>query len=1058
MKKIYLFLLMAITIVPAFSQKIYTAQVPGSKTLAVPVTTTVNGSANAVSPTSLNPNGFIHDRCGFVTTMNMAKAGGFDQEGFETFINNKIAEMKASRTEATVNYIIPVVFHVIHDGTAEGVGANVSAAQINQQIDQLNKDFRNLSGSTFGVAANTGLSFCAVLTDPLGVALAQPGVDRLNRITKGWTDPTTYTTAQLNTLINYVNTTIKPASIWDPTKYVNIWVYNFINSGLLGYATFPTAGLPDLPGGETATTAGVVFLSGAIGSVASPGTATPYALGRTVTHELGHFFGLYHTWGDVVSCAGTDYCTDTPPCSDEYYSSVPGCTIPTQCSAMPRMIQDYMDYSDDGCMNTFTQNQVDRIQAVMLAAPRRPRNPAATLCTPAIANALRFLSDATTVAETGAVTACPRFKDYVISVAPAIAASGNATVNFTFGGTATQNVDYTIIGSTTVNYVNGETSAKSVTIRVADDKEVEVSQTIIVSYSITGTGLVAGTTNQTHTITITDDDFVNFINNTTQVTTLLSENFGTVAAGGALPTGWIKGSFLSPAGLNVWTVNALYGASTGFTAANGRALHITNALTAAQTSETATAAYTNSSASDAVAITGAINTTGYQNIKVTFDYASNGEMDVDGTYDFGLMRYSTTAQGSGLFPVYDATGNLVVFQGKTAKTTVTVTLPAAAGNVANLWIGFEWINDDNLGTNPPFIIDNIVVTGENSAVETVLNQTVTQTHNQAQSEQYMSATNKIITAITNPNSNIGCNTASISLAGVGQTDVITNLGTFKRSDKVIKITPAVPNATATYQVTLYYTTAELAIWGANVPTLKILKVADGVSLGSILTGTNAQIYTPVVNDLRATKGYVSFTANITGGFSQFMIASPTIVIPVTLLSFEARASDRNILLNWSTVTEINNKGFLVERSLNGTDFETIGWVNGKINSNQLNRYSYIDNFVQPNILYYYRLRQTDLDNREKLSDIRNAKIKNSVIVVSVSPNPAKDLLKVFVAGSISSSDMNLINAEGQTVRNWKKVTTASGPATLDIHGLAAGVYVLQVVNPESINVQKVIIK
>jgi hypothetical protein len=427
-------------------------------------------------------------------------------------------------------------------------------------------------------------------------------------------------------------------------------------------------------------------------------------------------------------------------------------------------------------------------------------------------------------------------------------------------------------------------------------------------------------------------------------------------------------------------------------------------------------------------------------------------------YDFGLLRYSTTAQGSGLFPVTDVNGDIVFFQGTTAKTNVSVTLPAACANVPNLWVGFEWINDDIVGNNPPFIIDNIVVTGENSGVETVLNQTVTQTHNQGQTEQYMSGTGKIIASVVGPNQNIGCNTASISAAGTGQTSVTTLVSTYQRSDKVVKITPTIANATATYQVTLYYTTAELAVWGGSVPTLKILKVKDGVSLASTLNNSTAQVFTATVDDQRATKGYASFTANVTGGFSQFMLASPGTVIPVTLVNFEARPNGKNILLTWSTATEMNNKGFAIERSINGVDFEKIGWVNGKLNSSVLTNYQYIDNYVQPNIVYHYRLRQTDTDGWEKLSEIRQAKIKGDNIEISVSPNPAKDQLKVFVSGTSELTDINLINAEGQLVRSWKKVNASSAPAKLDISGLAAGMYILNVLMPQSTRVEKLIIK
>ncbi len=207
--------------------------------------------------TKTNPNGYIKDRCGFVTQMDKAVAAGYNRAAFEDVINRKIAELKANRGTAVTNYIIPVVFHVIHNGTAEGTGANILAAQIYEQVDQMNKDFGNLSGSPFGVASNTGLRFCPVLIDPNGITLAQPGIDRLNRVTMGWTDPTTFgsTAGQINTMINYIDNTIKPNSIWNPSQYVNIWMYDFSNSGLLGYATFPTAGLPDLSAGETATDA-----------------------------------------------------------------------------------------------------------------------------------------------------------------------------------------------------------------------------------------------------------------------------------------------------------------------------------------------------------------------------------------------------------------------------------------------------------------------------------------------------------------------------------------------------------------------------------------------------------------------------------------------------------------------------------------------------------------------------------------------------------------------------------------------------------------------------------
>lgn len=1012
-----------------------------------------------VLPQGTQGNGYIADRCGYAVQHNAMVAAGYDKSAFETVINNKIEEIKAARAQGRfANYVIPVIFHIIHDGTAEGVGPNLSASQVYQQIDQLNKDFGNLSGSPFPQAADAGITFCPVAVDPSGNTLAQPGINRINRISRGWNDPTTYTSAQVTTMMNYINSTIKPASIWDPTRFVNVWSYNFTNSGLLGYATFPTAGLPDLPAGETATTAGCVFLSGSLGSVASPGSAGNYALGRTVGHELGHFLGLYHVWGDVNTCGGTDYCADTPPCSGQYFSTVPTCTIPVQCSSMPRMIQNYMDYSDDGCMNTFTQNQVDRMQAVMLSAPRRPGT--STLCIPPVANQLNFVTSSVTVSEAGTTgSGCPLYTDHIITVKPAVAASGTALVTFAFTGTATLNSDYQIIGGSTLSYVNGEATAKSITVRVFDDGAAEGTETITATYTITGSGLVDAPTKST-TITVTDNEIAVAINNTNPTVTLFSENFGTTANGGNLPGGWFKGSFITP-GSNDWTVNADYGVATGFTTGtNARVLHITNGNAAQQSNETATNQYAINSAADVVALTPAINTTGYKNIKLTFDYACNGELAGSNLVDFGMLRYSITSQTTGLAAVTGGVADTVTyFFNVTGKTTATVNLPAAVANKANVWIGFEWLNNTTIRNNPPFTIDNIVVTGEILGVETAQNQNSLQFINNGQTVQYISANNKIIATVAGIDQNVGCITANVASQGTTMVPVTTNAGSFHRSEKTITLTPAVTNTSASYQVTLYYTTAELAAWGSAVPGLKMMKVRDGVSLSSTLTATDAQIVTPTVNDLRSTAGYVSYTGTFTGGFSQFMLVSASAALPVTLLNFEATPAKNNIQLTWKTSVERNNKGFAVERSTDAGNYSAIGWVDGIGNSSVASNYQFTDNFVQPNTLYYYRLKQTDIDNRQSISEIRQARINDrAALIVNIAPNPAKDRVFVFTSGSSELADINLFDSKGRLVNSWRKVNCSTAPKELVFGQLAQGVYMLQLVTEGSVTTEKIIIQ
>lgn len=279
----------------------------------------------------------------------------------------------ALRVTAT-SYTLPVIVHVIHNGEAVGAtnGTNISQAQIQSQIDVLNEDYQQLNadGSLVPtvfqpVRGNAMLQFVTAKVDPSGNPLAEPGIDRVDRNTKGWTAPP-YTQA-------YVNSTIKPGTDWDPARYVNIWVMN-LGSGLLGYAQFPDnpTGLGGLnPLGGTAATDGVVILYSAFGSRAKvpAGTyTTAYDRGRSLTHELGHWLGLRHIWGDAA--CGTDYCNDTP--TQQTYNF--GCpTFPhiTCTNVIGDQSMNFMDYTDDACMYMFSGDQVSRIQAVMANTPRR---------------------------------------------------------------------------------------------------------------------------------------------------------------------------------------------------------------------------------------------------------------------------------------------------------------------------------------------------------------------------------------------------------------------------------------------------------------------------------------------------------------------------------------------------------------------------------------------------------------------------------------------------------------------------------------------------------------
>lgn len=316
------------------------------------------------------------------------KYGSESKEEFENWLAPKVAQIEKSKSQNTAKKVvvtIPVVVHVIHSGQAiSNTGRNITDERILSQITVLNQDFRRMLNTpgynTNPVGADIEVEFCLAKIDPNGGVTT--GIDRVNLGTTTWND-------------NNVETILKPQTIWDPTKYFNIWVCQFGGdlNGVLGYAQFPqSSGLPGLFPPYTADTDGVVIDWRAFGSSDYVGgTYFPdIDKGRTATHEIGHFLGLRHIWGDTTSCvvnatdSNKDYCPDTPAATEEHYDCA---QIYDTCPANPGndMTENYMDYSNDTCMNIFTQNQKSRILAVLQNSPRRASLTTSTVCSTALA-------------------------------------------------------------------------------------------------------------------------------------------------------------------------------------------------------------------------------------------------------------------------------------------------------------------------------------------------------------------------------------------------------------------------------------------------------------------------------------------------------------------------------------------------------------------------------------------------------------------------------------------------------------------------------------------------
>ena len=248
---------------------------------------------------------------------------------------------------------IPVVFHVLYNTAAE----NISDAQVLSQLQILNDDFRRLNADQDNVwaqAADTQIEFCLATQDPQGNPTN--GILRV---------PTNVTSFGTNDAMKF--TSQGGSDAWPAGDYMNFWVCD-LGASLLGYAQFP---------GGPAATDGIVCNYTATGNT---GTASaPFDLGRTATHEVGHYLNLRHIWGDG-GCGATDFVDDTPDSDGPNY----GCALGNVACGTEDMVQNYMDYSDDACMNLFTQGQSDRMNALFLPGGARASLLTSTGCTPAV--------------------------------------------------------------------------------------------------------------------------------------------------------------------------------------------------------------------------------------------------------------------------------------------------------------------------------------------------------------------------------------------------------------------------------------------------------------------------------------------------------------------------------------------------------------------------------------------------------------------------------------------------------------------------------------------------
>lgn len=332
---------------------------------------TVDANGNVSSNTDLGEKCFQHN----FTETRMQYDPTYRQgvESAKEITHQIIREFDSGERAAPPVYTIPVVFHVIHKGEPVGTGTNISDAQIISSIDALNRDYRKTAangGIGQGAGPDTEIQFCLAGVDPQGNP--HSGITRNSGMgVSGYSSNGIIAPSQFDVGNDEA---VKALNNWDNRYYLNVWIVSEINGngadlsdpynwtgGTLGYAYVPQGNVSWMSSYD-----GIVVVNICIGN--DPNGSLGYRIwpfsrtNRTLTHEVGHYLGLHHVFDDNTPniCADGDGFTDTPNAKQV---SSNNCNYPSACTN--QMIENYMDYTNEGCQNRFTDNQKSYMRGVL---------------------------------------------------------------------------------------------------------------------------------------------------------------------------------------------------------------------------------------------------------------------------------------------------------------------------------------------------------------------------------------------------------------------------------------------------------------------------------------------------------------------------------------------------------------------------------------------------------------------------------------------------------------------------------------------------------------------
>ncbi len=768
--------------------------------------------------------------------------------------------------------------------------------------------------------------------------------------------------------------------------YINIWVKNI---SALGYS--PLGGSGNGDGVAISLTA---FGSGAGCAGTGVVPSAPYNLGRTLTHELGHYLLLEHIWGG--GCNSDDGIADTPDAQTSNYGCPAANT--TSCNSLD-LHMNYMDYTNDACMYMFSAGQstvMENYTANNLAAV------AANFDNVCGSNMIVEFVE-TSSAQTEGSENCSTGGTHTVTVELAIGAAPSAnltaTVTVNAASTATVGEDYQSFSGNVV-FPAGSTANQSIDIIVKEDAYVEATENIIIDISgVSDTDFSVGN-NAQHTHTISDDDRAPLSG---VVGVLLDQNFDADVSGWTVDDGGSAG--------DTWGIVSDY---------NGSSLDGSNF--AFVDSDAAG----NGSTSYEILYSPVLNATGFSDLTLTFDHyfraytaGYNESIDVD-VFDGTTWQNVYSADGSG------GIGSFA------SPVSESIDILAYANSALQLRFVYdaEW--------DYYWAVDNVRIEGTfNDGIQTDNNTAAGFAEHDLgpfQTVHYFDPmTGNIMLSIENLSGHdYGCTQVTVDNAGTGS--YASGDAAYEDvTEKNFLITPQFNNAAGAYNITLYYTAAEIDGWvtgnanGDPVTDLMMLK-SDGSMSGATTVEAVATTAAAFGTDWAYTSGFAT-------GFSGFALGDQAVVLPVEWLETTAKPVETNIEISWATALEVDNEIFHVKRRTESR-YETIG----SVSPNTDGRYLFTDKNVRPGVVYYYQIEQRDFDGTASNSRVVSAKIQaeNSL---SVQPNPFKNELQLTGNAAEEAITVAVYDVLGRQV--YQTVTRGR----LNLQDLQNGVYFIRLTAP-----------